>query len=963
MARAFVSYSHLDKLQVKEIIDEIRKVSRIGQPKSDNRIEEENIIRDEDILEVGEEFPQLIEKGIENSKYIILFLSTESGASNWVNYEIGYALSRGKKLIPIKIEENCRIPEILKLKGIHVEEISPGNRDKWDVIVKNIVKQILPPESRLAFKDEIDNVWIEHFKSVINQDLDTDSNPASRERSIHDARIAQEIILNVYNKNNPPKVFGSRENDESEFTHRFWGLYDISEGDKKHTWITWDTVTDRLVILKEATSESYIRNEIDRTNIIRIQWEKYLLNKHSEVKSIPDIVENPDKSNWFALELLQQCDLEWQLFPGRHRNEDNPRNFVERKVFSQDLGKLSGKNGNQLLFSARDITTDARWHRLRDFFIKIGDLLIELHWRKMAHLDLLPSNILITKKQQEFVPYICDYDRAIHISIMGESQIPDFSSNFNSELKNVLNNLDGRSLADAHERFNFSDRYGSHRLDLEMLQKCDSYSFGALMAGILMRRPETFLEFPVDARKGEEGAQYYEDQHDALIQAIQSFDSLPRDVKALLTRILSLNPDERPTIQEINDSLKAITRWVPEKTAVMEELRQENERKAKEKETRRLDNERKMQKRRQQVLTRIAAGIAVLGLVATGFAIKDQIRYDVHDGGAYHNLEWNRDVLVNDHIFVTGTLSIQPGTTIYMSRGASITIALGGRINAAGTEELPIVFTSRKGSNTRVSGYWGGLTICGRAAEPGELEFFGSTPVPQGLDEYGAAVAVDDDDSGILSYVRIEYAGYDFLKDSGDARTAFNGLSLAGVGNNTKINNIWIYDSEDDGVEFYGSTVWLEGVIVELADDDGIDFENKFDRYSGIRNGFIYMSKESFVFEGRENYPGHYGIEGIYNILNDRSSPVRFDSITIQIFKDEPDPALKDSLSATLPLLTSIDWPSGAIITNIANRELMVYALSGNAVNTPQPVNRTDPQRIPPQYPEWVIERWPTYFD
>ena len=62
------------------------------------------------------------------------------------------------------------------------------------------------------------------------------------------------------------------------------------------------------------------------------------------------------------------------------------------------------------------------------------------------------------------------------------------------------------------------------------------------------------------------------------------------------------------------------------------------------------------------------------------------------------------------------TLTIQPGVTVYLGSGVSITVADGGRILAEGTAAQGIRFTSPPGSNAS----WGGITINGAAGSPGD---------------------------------------------------------------------------------------------------------------------------------------------------------------------------------------------------------------------------------------------------
>src|SRR3712207_8929306 len=58
------------------------------------------------------------------------------------------------------------------------------------------------------------------------------------------------------------------------------------------------------------------------------------------------------------------------------------------------------------------------------------------------------------------------------------------------------------------------------------------------------------------------------------------------------------------------------------------------------------------------------------------------------------------------------------------------------------------------------------------------------------------------DNSGVLSYVRIEFAGYPFQKDQ-----EINGLTLGSVGSGTKIDHVQVSYSNDDSYEWFGGAV------------------------------------------------------------------------------------------------------------------------------------------------------------
>jgi len=60
------------------------------------------------------------------------------------------------------------------------------------------------------------------------------------------------------------------------------------------------------------------------------------------------------------------------------------------------------------------------------------------------------------------------------------------------------------------------------------------------------------------------------------------------------------------------------------------------------------------------------------------------------------------------------TLTIQPGTTVYLGSGVNLTVANGGTLIATGTISAPIRFTVAPGSGVS----WGGLTINGAVGSP-----------------------------------------------------------------------------------------------------------------------------------------------------------------------------------------------------------------------------------------------------
>ena len=143
-----------------------------------------------------------------------------------------------------------------------------------------------------------------------------------------------------------------------------------------------------------------------------------------------------------------------------------------------------------------------------------------------------------------------------------------------------------------------------------------------------------------------------------------------------------------------------------------------------------------------------------------------------------------------------------------------VAVAQGGTINAEGTANEPIVFTSARGNAE--AGDWGGLIILGRAPINSAANNATSTSEIGGL-AYGGDIA--DDNSGILRYVRVEYSG-----GAADAASENNGFSFYGVGNGTTVEFIQAFEGADDGIEFFGGTVDASYVSVVNAQDDSVDW-------------------------------------------------------------------------------------------------------------------------------------------
>jgi len=203
------------------------------------------------------------------------------------------------------------------------------------------------------------------------------------------------------------------------------------------------------------------------------------------------------------------------------------------------------------------------------------------------------------------------------------------------------------------------------------------------------------------------------------------------------------------------------------------------------------------------------------------------------------------------------TLTIEPGTIIRGIKGstaAALIIERGGKINASGTADKPIVFTSNEAAGARNIGDWAGVIICGKAPvnqAGGEAQYEGGVLGTDVAKYGGGASPVAADNSGVLKYVRIEYAGNAIQQDK-----EINSLTLAGVGSGTTIENVQVSFGGDDGFEFFGGTVNCKNLIAYRCTDDDFDFEygyvGRIQFAVSIKDPNIYDASSSGASNGIE---------------------------------------------------------------------------------------------------------------
>ncbi|MDO6427514.1 hypothetical protein Q4489_10835 [Thalassotalea sp. 1_MG-2023] len=225
------------------------------------------------------------------------------------------------------------------------------------------------------------------------------------------------------------------------------------------------------------------------------------------------------------------------------------------------------------------------------------------------------------------------------------------------------------------------------------------------------------------------------------------------------------------------------------------------------------------------------------------------------------------------------TMTVKPGATLAFKSGEAIVrIARGAKIQAVGTAEKPITFTSAfaydrhdlEGKGPEFSD-WGGILINGngitnhctnaqRAADTCSQEFEGVTTFFGGND--------NTDGSGNIKFAKIWYAGSG-PKVGGEPGEDLNSLTLNAVGSGSSFDYIHIHQGYDDGIEFFGGAANIKHIVVTDTQDDAIDIDAGWQgnaQFLYIEHGTVttrngataFMGNNGFETDGEQNGGADY---------------------------------------------------------------------------------------------------------
>ncbi|MBP6436856.1 MAG: hypothetical protein KBD91_07200 [Paludibacteraceae bacterium] len=297
----------------------------------------------------------------------------------------------------------------------------------------------------------------------------------------------------------------------------------------------------------------------------------------------------------------------------------------------------------------------------------------------------------------------------------------------------------------------------------------------------------------------------------------------------------------------------------------------------------------------------------------------------------------NKQYLLKGFVYVTNSaeLTIEPGTIIKGDKASKATLVIerGGKIWAQGTKNSPIVFTSNQPKGERSYGDWGGIVICGNAKVNTAT---GTAKIEGGpRSEYGGLD--NNDNSGALEYVRIEFSGVEYATDN-----EINGLTLGGVGSATILRHIQVSYCGDDSYEFFGGTVNAKYLVAFRGWDDEFDTDNGFSGklqfLVGLRDPNVADKSKSNGFEsdndasGSSNAPftspifSNVSLFGPYTTLSDVVEP--------QGGNGDFQAAMHLRRNTKLKVYNSVfaGWPNGLFIENGGKGDAQGNATNGDLV-------------------------------
>lgn len=314
-------------------------------------------------------------------------------------------------------------------------------------------------------------------------------------------------------------------------------------------------------------------------------------------------------------------------------------------------------------------------------------------------------------------------------------------------------------------------------------------------------------------------------------------------------------------------------------------------------------------------------------------------------------LDASKIYLLRGKVYVQegATISIPAGTVIFGEKNSDGTLIInrGGKIDAQGTASNPIVFTSQAPVGFRNRGDWGGVVILGRAYNNNEANALiegitGSAQSKNGIyGPDGVSPADDEESSGVMRYVRIEFAGIDLSMDN-----ELNSLTMGAVGSGTEIDHVMVSYANDDAYEWFGGSVNHKYLIAYSTLDDDFDTDRG---YNGkVQYAFVIRDPLQADISGSRAFESSSNSKALNNLpahgVTARHSKPVFSNVTVlgpRLFRNDINgfyqAAIEINSSSDIQIHNSIitGFPIG-VRWNVQGSEALVMnnVISGHATLT-----------------------------
>ncbi len=212
------------------------------------------------------------------------------------------------------------------------------------------------------------------------------------------------------------------------------------------------------------------------------------------------------------------------------------------------------------------------------------------------------------------------------------------------------------------------------------------------------------------------------------------------------------------------------------------------------------------------------------------------------------------------------TVTVEPGATLAFTSGeAIIRVARGAKLDAIGTFDKPITFTSANaftrfdvvGNGPRFAD-WGGIIVNGHGitnqCTDAQRDAGTCNVASEGIVSYYGGND-NADDSGSMKYVKIWYAGSG-PRAGGDGDD-LNSLTLNAVGSGSSYEFVHIHQGYDDGIEFFGGAANVKNVVFTDTQDDSMDIDSG---WQGTAQ-FLYIKHGTVNVDGEQVFMGNGGFE------------------------------------------------------------------------------------------------------